>query len=151
MIQFKWYTFSQLSSMQLYQLLMLRSEVFVVEQQCPYLDPDGQDPLALHLLGEKHHTVAAYMRLFLPTQKEKAIFFGRIVISKQERKNGYGKELMQELLRYCNTYYPDMNIKCYAQAYLQKFYETFGFEAIGEIFEEDGIPHVLMQKMHDNN
>jgi ElaA protein len=151
MIQFKWYTFSQLSSMQLYQLLMLRSEVFVVEQQCPYLDPDGQDPLALHLLGEKDNTVAAYMRLFLPTNQEKEIFFGRIVISKIERKNGYGKELMQELLRYCNTHYPDVNIKCYAQAYLQKFYETFGFEAIGELFEEDGIPHVLMQKMHDIN
>ena len=151
MIQLKWYTFSQLSSMQLYKLLMLRSEVFVVEQQCPYLDPDGQDPLALHLLVEKNNTVTAYLRLFLPTDQEKEIFFGRIVISKIERKNGYGKELMQELLRYCNTHYPDVNIKCYAQAYLQKFYETFGFEAIGELFEEDGIPHVLMQKIHDIN
>jgi ElaA protein len=137
--------------MQLYQLLMLRSEVFVVEQQCPYLDPDGQDPLAMHLLGEKDNNVAAYMRLFLPTNQEKAIFFGRIVISKNERKNGYGKELIQELLRYCNAHYPDVNIKCYAQAYLQKFYATFGFESIGEIFEEDGIPHILMQKMHDIN
>src|SRR3990167_9191387 len=112
MIQFTWYTFSELSNIQLYQLLKLRSEVFVVEQQCPYLDIDGDDPTALHLLGEQEGAIVAYLRLFLPTEQEKTLTFGRIVIAQPARTNGYGKQLMQALLSHCQSYYPDIHIKC---------------------------------------
>ncbi len=146
MINFKWYQFSDLTVNQLYSALMLRSEIFVVEQNCVYLDPDGKDVNALHLLGHEDNTLVAYIRLFPPTDIENFIVFGRIVTRRSSRTKGYGKNLMNELISYCDKHYPGVIIKCSAQYYLKKFYEGFGFETVGEVYQEDGIPHIAMQK-----
>ncbi len=146
MINFNWYKFSELTVEQLYACLALRADIFVVEQKCPYLDPDGKDIFALHLLGMENDSLAAYIRLFPPTDIENYIIFGRVITARSARNKGYGKKLIQELLNYCETNFPSVGIKCSAQYYLKKFYEGFGFKTYGEIYEEDGIPHIAMQK-----
>jgi ElaA protein len=146
MIQFQWYKFSDLTINQLYEMLALRSDVFVVEQNCVFLDPDGKDFDAIHLLGQEDQSLVAYMRLIPPTEKENFIFFGRIVTRRIARTKGYGNMLMTELLSYCDKYYPNILIKCSAQYYLKKFYEKFGLNALGEPYGEDGILHIAMQK-----
>lgn len=146
MIKFDWYKFSELTVEQLYAVLALRSDIFVVEQHCPYLDPDGKDLFALHLLGMDKDLLAVYIRLFPPTEKQDHIIFGRVVSSRSVRGRGYGKKLMQELMHYCETHFPGVSIKCSAQYYLKEFYESFGLKAYGEIYDEDGIPHIAMCK-----
>lgn len=146
MIQFTWHTFSELTVEQLYAALILRSDIFVVEQNCVYLDPDGKDRQALHLLGMEEDTLAAYIRLFPPTDIENYIVFGRVVTARTARSKGYGKQLLQEMLNYCDSHYPGVEIKCSAQYYLKRFYESFGFVAYGEIYDEDGIPHIAMNR-----
>jgi ElaA protein len=146
MIHFKWYSFSELSPNQLYAALKLRSEIFVVDQHCVFLDPDGKDPFALHLFGMEKEALVAYIRLFPPTEMEHYLVFGRIVTAHSARGKGYGKKLMQTLLAHCAAHFPDINIHCSAQFYLKKFYEGFGFKAYGEAYEEDGILHIDMQR-----
>ncbi|MCL9684399.1 GNAT family N-acetyltransferase [Legionella maioricensis] len=146
MIHFNWYDFAQLTVEQLYAVLTLRSNVFVVEQNCAYLDPDGKDPVALHLLGMDNGSLVAYLRLFPPTPAENYVVFGRVVTEKSARTKGYGKKLMEELLVYCDANYPSVNIKCSAQNYLTKFYGQFGFKIYGKVYEEDGIPHIEMRR-----
>lgn len=145
MIQFTWHPFSQLSVNQLYAALKLRSDVFVVEQQCPYLDPDGKDQAALHLLGMENNELVAYIRLFPPKQNETSLVFGRVVTATSARQKGYGKQLVQAMLTYCEQHFPTISITCSAQYYLKKFYESFGFVAEGEVYDEDGIPHIAMR------
>lgn len=147
MLKFHWYEFSDLTVNQLYKILVKRAEVFVVEQHCVYQDPDGKDPFALHLMGEEQGELVAYLRLFPPTDIENYLVFGRILTSRSARVKGYGKQLMQELLNYCHKHYPAVTIKCSAQFYLKKFYEGFGFKAIGEPYDEDGIPHIAMERL----
>lgn len=146
MLTFNWYSFTELSLTQLYAVLALRASVFVVEQNCAYLDIDGKDQMALHLLGMHHHELQAYLRLFPPTATQKEIVFGRIATSLSARQQGHGKKLMHALLNYCATHFPDSNIRCSAQYYLKDFYESFGFEAEGAVYLEDDIPHIAMLK-----
>lgn len=144
MIQFQWHSFTELTLTELYTLLAFRSAIFVVEQNCAYLDPDGQDPAALHLLGTENDTLVAYARLFPPTKDKKEIIFGRVATAQSAHGKRYGKLLLQTLLNYCQEKYPNIPIKCSAQVYLQKFYESFGFKTAGDVYDEDGIPHVGM-------
>lgn len=149
MINFKCCTFQELTNQQIYNILALRSDIFVVEQKCIYLDPDGKDPHAYHLLGEENSDLVAYLRIFPPNDIENYIVFGRVVTARFVRSKGYGKQLMQAFLSYCVIKFPDVNIKCSAQLYLKKFYESFGFNAYGEVYDEDGIPHIAMEKTAD--
>ncbi len=146
MIKFDWYKFSELTIHQLYAVLILRSDIFVVEQHCPYLDPDGKDIFALHLLGMEKDLLVTYIRLFPPTDIENYIVFGRVGTARSARNKGYGKRSMQELLTYCDANFPGISIKCSAQHYLKQFYEGFGFKVYGQIYEEDSIPHIAMQR-----
>lgn len=146
MINFKWYKFSQLSLEQLYIVLALRSSVFVVEQNCPYLDIDGKDIHALHLLGTEGDELVAYIRLFPPKDSHDSVVFGRVVTAKSVRTKGFGKKLMGELLNFCEANYPGYTIECSAQHYLKKFYEGFGFKICSDVYDEDGIPHIDMQR-----
>ncbi|HHP0252071.1 TPA: GNAT family N-acetyltransferase [Legionella pneumophila] len=146
MLHFKWCEFSELTSKQLYDILALRASVFVVEQHCPYLDPDGRDFFSMHLLGLEENSLVAYLRLFLPTEIENNLTFGRVVTAKSARTKGYGRKLIRELLSYCDMHYPGIRIQCSAQNYLKKFYEEFGFKSYGSVYEEDGIPHIAMQR-----
>jgi ElaA protein len=146
MINFNWYTFSELTAEQLYDILQLRSSIFVVEQRCNYLDADGKDQSALHLLGKEKDALVAYLRLFPPRESQSDIVFGRVLTALSARAKGYGKKLLEEMLRFCHNHFPDSSIKCSAQYYLKKFYEGFGFIAYGEIYEEANIPHIAMRK-----
>lgn len=146
MILFKWHKFSELSGNEVYEILALRSDIFVVEQHCVYLDPDGKDLEALHLMGTDQGKLVAYLRLFPSTEIQNYLVFGRVVTARFARAQGLGKQLLQELIHYCDTHYPDKAIQCSAQYYLKKFYESFGFVAHGNVYDEDGIPHIAMSR-----
>ncbi|MDC6365180.1 MULTISPECIES: GNAT family N-acetyltransferase [Flavobacteriaceae] len=139
-------TFNELSNTELYQILRLRSEVFVVEQNCVYQDLDNKDQKAMHVLGKKDGELVAYTRVFAPGDYFKNTSIGRVVVAPNQRKYGFGKEIMQETLTAIEEKDPKTPIEISAQSYLLKFYGTLGFESFGEEYLEDGIPHVRMLK-----
>lgn len=136
--------FNELTVPELYGILQLRSEVFVVEQNCPYLDADGKDYKAWHLCGYINGKPAAYARLLPAGVSYSEASIGRVVTSPQYRKEGYGKLLMAEAITQCEKLFGKTPIRIGAQAYLKKFYEGFGFEDLNEPYLEDGIPHLIM-------
>lgn len=144
MINFK--TFEELSKTELYDILALRSAVFVVEQHCFYLDPDGKDKDALHLLGMDDNNLVAYLRLFLPNNEYDHIVFGRVLTSFSVRSKGYGKKLIQAMLDYTEKNFKSYDIHCSAQLYLKAFYESFGFKTVSDVYDDAGIPHIKMIK-----
>ena len=146
MIYFHCFAFSELSLDQLYSVLQLRSEIFVVEQKCLYLDPDGKDETALHLLGIEDNQLLAYLRFFPPSSTQSSLVFGRVLSAPSARGKGYGKQLIQTFLNYCASHFPGVSIECSAQYYLKRFYEEFGFKVSGEVYLEDDIPHIAMHK-----
>ncbi|MGI4738140.1 MAG: GNAT family N-acetyltransferase [Janthinobacterium lividum] len=137
--------FTALTLAELYALLQLRSEVFVVEQTCAFQDIDGHDQAALHLLG---HTdtgeLAAYARLFDAGHSYAQVSIGRVVASPRYRRQGLGQQLLVQALAQCEAQFGPQPIKIGAQLYLKAFYETFGFVQQGEGYLEDGIPHIYM-------
>lgn len=139
-------TFEELSTKELYQILRLRSEVFVVEQDCVYQDVDNKDQKALHVIGIKNDEVVAYTRIFKPGDYFDNVSIGRVVVSQDQRKYGLGKQIMQASLAAINQRFPDKSIEISAQSYLLKFYTELGFNALGEEYLEDGIPHRRMLK-----
>lgn len=146
MLQFTCLPFHQLSLEQLYTLLARRQEVFSVEQTCYYLDADGKDQAALHLMGyDASGNLVAYARL-LPKGVAYPDYpsIGRVLTSPSIRRTGAGKELIREALQAMETHFGHSSIKIAAQSYLVPFYEEFGFEVAGENFLEDGIPHTPM-------
>src|SRR3990167_7037377 len=145
MINFFWKKFSSLTVHELYEILSLRAEVFVVEQKCIYQDADGKDEIAIHLIGIENNKLVTYLRLFPPT-KNNPIIFGRVIVAKSARQKSYGKKLIEEMLNFCDKHFPQTKIKCSAQLYLKKFYEEFGFKIVGDSYLEDDIPHIEMQK-----
>lgn len=138
--------FDQLSRQELYAIMALRQEVFVLEQNCPYLDADGLDLRAHHLWGDDGAgRLAAYARLLPPgTAYEGYASFGRVVTAPFCRRQGYGKAMMPALLQWMERLYGDSPVKISAQTYLVDFYQAFGFARQGEEYLEDGIPHVGM-------
>src|SRR6056297_2925371 len=137
-------TFNELTTEELYQILRLRSEVFVVEQDCVYQDVDNKDQKALHVLGIKNNEVVAYTRVFEPGDYFDNVSIGRVVVSQDQRKYGLGKQIMQSSLAAIDQRFPDKPIEISAQSYLLKFYTELGFNAFGEEYLEDGIPHRRM-------
>jgi len=144
MLDWRYKTFEALSNLELYELLQLRNEVFVVEQDCVYQDADGKDLHSTHLLGYEGSELAAYVRIV-----PKGISYdgycsiGRVVVSSNHRRKNYGKAVMQKGIEICQTEF-DENIKISAQCYLEKFYTDLGFEVISEKYLEDDIPHYAM-------
>jgi ElaA protein len=139
--------FSELSVEHLYDVLALRSEVFVVEQQCVFLDIDGLDRQTWHLLGHGDDgRLLAYARLIPPGLKAPDALIGRVVTSPAARGGGTGRQLMAEALAQCGRLWPTHSITLHAQAHLERFYASFGFAPVGEQYMEDGIPHQEMQK-----
>ncbi len=142
--------FDDLTPTQLYDLLQLREEVFQIEQNCIYKDIDDKDRKCWHLLLYKESQLAAYARLVpegISYQGYTSI--GRVVSKTAWRKEGYGKLLMKEAIKKLVQLFPDKDIKISAQAYLQKFYEDFGFIKVSEPYLEDYIPHIAMVKSAD--
>ena len=139
-------TFQELSNLELYRILQLRTEVFVVEQNCVYQDMDGKDIKALHVIGTKENEIIAYTRIFKPGDYMDQASIGRVVVEKPMREGGYGKEIMLASIKAIEDNFMETSIHLSAQTYLQKFYEELGFMAAGETYLEDDIPHIQMIK-----
>ena len=144
MIVIKVKTFQELTTQELYDLLQLRSEVFVVEQDCVYQDIDGKDQNALHVLGYKNEELVAYTRIFKPGYYFDEASIGRVVVKRSERKHKYGYDIMNTSIEAIKNYYHVNTIKISAQTYLKRFYNTLEFFEVGEEYLEDGIPHIAM-------
>lgn len=143
---FKVTNYHELSRDELYAILRLRAEVFVVEQDCVYQDVDGKDDKAIHVLGFKENELVAYTRLFSPGDYFEEASIGRVVVKEQERSHHYGYDLMKRSVQAIEDAYETTTIKISAQTYLKKFYNNLGFIETGDEYLEDGIPHMAMVK-----
>ncbi len=143
-LRWEWKSFDQLSADQLYTILTVRQEVFVLEQSCLYLDADGKDRRSFHLMGFDEDNLVAYARIVEPGISYKEVSIGRILSSKKVRGTGSGKELMVQALGRIQKAYGDVPIRISAQSYLKEFYQQFGFEPTGKEYLEDEIPHMEM-------
>lgn len=144
-ISWKTKTFDELSTQELYQILRLRSEVFVVEQNCVYQDIDNKDQKALHLFGIVEGEIIAYSRLFKPGDYFEFSSIGRVVVAEKNRDKNFGHELIDQSILEINRRFNVQNITISAQLYLKKFYESHGFVATSETYLEDDIPHIEMK------
>lgn len=139
---------TDLSKDQLYAILKLRAEVFVVEQNCPYPDVDGLDLEGdtCHVMAWQDNQLVAYLRLLDPHSQNSDVVIGRVVIAPQARGQGLGHKLMEEGLRQAEKHWPDTSISLSAQAHLQGYYSRYGFGAVGVEYLEDGIAHIGMHR-----
>ncbi len=138
--------FDELSVQQLYSILQLRNQVFVVEQNCVFQDADDKDQACYHLMGFQNEVLVAYTRIMPPHIIYDEASIGRVVTSTIVRRNGAGKLLMQESIKELYELFGDVSIRIGAQLYLKQFYEDFGFVQTGGIYIEDGIEHIHMVK-----
>lgn len=137
-------TFEELNKKELHDILKLRSEIFVVEQDCVYSDIDGKDEKALHVIGTKKNDLIAYARIFRSGDYFEEAAIGRVAVTRKERKFGYGKQIMLASIQAVNDYFQESIIRVSAQLYLERFYHSLGFEQVDEGYLEDGIPHIGM-------
>lgn len=138
--------FDELTPYQLYAILQLRNEVFVVEQNCVFQDADDKDQDSYHLMGFIDNKLVAYTRLVPAGVSYEQASIGRVVTSPSVRRSGAGKLLMQQSINSLYSLFGKVPIKIGAQLYLQHFYESFGFKRISDIYLEDGIEHIYMLK-----
>ncbi|MGX5820239.1 GNAT family N-acetyltransferase [Chitinophaga lutea] len=143
-IEWKVKAFSELTTKELYEMLRLRSEVFVVEQKCTYLDMDNADQQAVHVLGYLPEGLAAGTRLFAPGIRYDMASIGRVVTAPFARGKGIGRSLMERSIAVLEELWGPVAIKISAQLYLQKFYESLGFKQSSDMYLEDHIPHIAM-------
>jgi ElaA protein len=143
-IEFKIKRFNELSLHELYYLLQLRSEVFVVEQNCVYQDIDGKDEKALHVIGEVEGKIVAYSRLFKPNDYFENASIGRVIVKENYRALQLGHHLMNASITAIKDNFNETKITISAQLYLQKFYESHGFVKVSEVYLEDDIEHIRM-------
>lgn len=148
MIQWQDLHHSDLTVPQLYALLQLRCEVFVVEQACVYQDIDGDDLVGenRHLLGWQGDTLVAYARLLKSEDGFSPVSIGRVIVSPAVRGEKLGYQLMERALASCAQHWPERALYLGAQAHLQNFYRHFGFIPVTDVYDEDGIPHVGMAR-----
>lgn len=146
MLQIITKTYNELTKDELYNVLQLRSEIFVVEQDCVYQDIDFKDQKALHVLGFKNEKLVAYTRIFKPGDYFDKASIGRVIVAKNERINKYGFKIMEASINAISTFFNETEIKISAQKYLTKFYESLCFNVVGDEYLEDGIPHIGMLK-----
>jgi ElaA protein len=139
-------SFSELTTQELYDVLQLRAEVFVVEQDCVYQDVDGKDKKALHICGYKNEKLVAYTRIFKPGDYFDEASIGRVVVRESERQFKYGYDIMTASISAIKAHYNETLIRISAQTYLKRFYNNLGFEEVGKEYLEDGIPHINMIK-----
>ncbi len=133
----------------LYALMQLRQQVFVVEQACAYLDADGADLQAHHQMGWQAvpgagPVLLACARILPPGLRYPQASIGRVVTAPSVRGSGLGRELMQRTMQHCRALHPGHGIAISAQAHLARFYGGLGFVAEGDVYDEDGIPHLKM-------
>ena len=144
MIEWSLKRFDELSPQELYAVLQLRNEVFVVEQNCVFQDADNLDQPSWHLMGFSDGNLVAYTRLVPAGAAYKEPSIGRVVTSPLVRRSGAGKQLMQRSIEEVYRLFGRQPIRIGAQLYLKKFYEGFGFRQVSEVYLEDGIEHIYM-------
>jgi ElaA protein len=137
-------SFNELSTHELYGILLVRTQVFVVEQECPYLEVDGKDLHAYHLYKEENGEVIAYSRLLPAGVSYKEASIGRVLVKEDYRGKGLASELVKRGLDFIHDELGERTVKIQAQEYLREFYGSFGFRAITETYLDDGIPHIDM-------
>ncbi|GLU55997.1 GNAT family N-acetyltransferase [Dyadobacter frigoris] len=147
-LKLQWDTksFDALSNQELYELLRLRNEVFIVEQNCIFPDLDGKDQKCYHLRGMENGNLMAYSRIVPPGISYEYPSIGRILVSPLGRGKMFGIELMEQSITKLEEIYGEAIIRIGAQLYLKRFYESFGFVQSGEIYDEDGIDHIEMTR-----
>ncbi len=138
--------FSEFTIQELYTVLQLRTEVFVVEQDCVYQDLDGKDDKALHIIGTKEGQVVAYTRVFKAGDYFDEASIGRVVVKKEERQYGYGQKIVEASIKAIKEKFNENKIHISAQTYLKEFYVDLGFLEEGNEYLEDNIPHIGMYK-----
>ncbi|HFI0253390.1 TPA: GNAT family N-acetyltransferase [Streptococcus suis] len=143
-MQWEMKAFDQLSLQELYTILTLRMDVFVVEQACPYPEVDGKDPNCLHLLGTDEGELVAYLRILPAGLSYDEVSIGRVVIKSSHRGKGLARPMMEQAIDFITTVWEESQIKIGAQAHLEKFYGSLGFESVSEVYLEDNIPHLDM-------
>lgn len=134
--------FEQLELKELYHILKSRMDIFVVEQKCAYPDIDGIDPDCYHLFKKDQGEIVAYARLVPRGVLQDQPLIGRIIVNQDYRKQGYGRELINQAIKIILEDWQESEIMLQGQTYLRDFYQSFGFEAVSEPYLEDGIPHV---------
>lgn len=136
--------FEELSTAELYSILQLRNEVFVVEQNCAYQDADGKDIVSWHVTAWKKEELIAYTRIIPPGISYREACIGRVVCRLNYRNTGLGKVLMQQSILHCFSLFNNTAIKISAQFHLAGFYQSLGFTACSKQYLEDNIPHIEM-------
>jgi ElaA protein len=145
-LDWHWKSFGQLSPREIYAILAARNDVFVVEQDCAYLDIDGSDLEAWHLSAfNDEGLLACYLRVLLPDALAQDIRIGRVLTTQAFRGKGLGHIIMAKALEHIRAQWPEVGIRLHAQAHLQPFYRAFGFTPTSEVHDEDGIAHVWMR------
>jgi ElaA protein len=149
-IDWKYKRFDNLTPDELYTIMRLRSEVFVMEQNCLFLDADNKDQSSYHVMGWNNELLVAYARLVPAGISYSEPSIGRVVTSPAARSLGMGKKLMEQAINILYITWGKTDIKIGAQLYLERFYNSFGFQRSSEIYMEDGIEHIemLLQKSH---
>ena len=140
----------EFSAVELYALMRLRVDVFVVEQECPYPELDGRDPDVLHLRLLAGDDLLAAARILPPAESKAPARIGRVVVAPAHRGKRLGEAVMQEAIAACERLYPQTPIALSAQSHLKRFYESFGFSPVSEEYLEDGIPHIDMVRPTSN-
>lgn len=145
-LEWRWKPFAGLTAVEIYDMLAARNGVFIVEQQCAYGDVDGLDKAAWHLFayGEES-TLAAYLRVLVAEPTISDVRIGRVLTMVAFRGIGLGNALLARALQHIAAQWPDKPVSLHAQAHLQPFYRAFGFEAVSDVHDEDGIAHVWMR------
>ena len=143
-LRWEWKRFNDLTADEVYTILCVRQQVFVLEQECLYLDADGKDREAFHLMGFDGEDMVAYARILDAGVSYDEVSMGRILTTDKARGKGAGIELMEVGIRQINAHYGQVPIRISAQTYLLAFYEKFGFRSTGKEYLEDEIPHTEM-------
>ena len=136
--------FNELTINELYELLKLRAEVFIVEQKCIFNDIDDKDLKSIHIMIKTNNKIEAYLRVLEPGVSYSNSSVGRVLVAKDSRKNGLARKIVKEGINYIINNFQNKNITIGAQEYLKDFYESLGFKAISQVYLEDGIPHLDM-------
>lgn len=136
--------FNELNTEEIYDILKLRNEVFIVEQECAYQDCDGRDKNAYHLMIIGDGEIASYLRILGKGVSYNEISIGRVIVNPKYRKKGLARKMMLKAIEFIQNELNEDSIRIEAQAYLVKFYESLGFKQVSEVFLEDNIPHVEM-------
>jgi ElaA protein len=143
-IEWKIKHFVDLNKYELYDLFALRTEIFVVEQHCPYLELDGKDKHSFHVLGEKNGKIIAVARILPPKLHFDNVSIGRVCVAINERKKNIATEMMQEIMSFIGNEFGKVDVQIHAQTYLEKFYSSFKFKTTSKPFLEDNIEHIEM-------